>query len=98
MNVFKYTAEVPTEDGKGVEKTTFTFRPISKVPVAVLRRNRNNPEEQMWATFEWGLTAEQMDAFDRLPAGLIEEILEAWQESEEGDQDKPEGPPPTPGE
>lgn len=83
---FEYETEVPTADGTGTEKVTFKFRPITEVPIGVLRRNRRDPEAQMWDTFEWGLPADQLEVFDRMPAVEIERILEAWQESEEDDR------------
>lgn len=83
---FEYETEVPDADGTGTEKVTFTFKPISKVPVGVLRRNRRDPEAQMWDTFEWGLPGDQLELFDRLPAAEIERILEEWQASEEDDK------------
>lgn len=86
--MFEYSTEVPNEDGDGTEKVTFTFKPISQVPVGVLRRNRRDPEAQMWDTFEWGMPADQLKLFDRLPATEIERILEEWQASEE-DTKKP---------
>lgn len=96
--MFTYEVELPAEDGKGTDKVAFTLKPVGDVPVGILRRNRRNQEAQMWATFEWGLPAEQMDNFDRLTATQVVEMLNAWQQSSEAeqiDQDKPVGPPKT---
>lgn len=86
---FTYETDVPEDDGT-TKRVKFVLKPITQVPVGVLRRNRNNQEAQMWATFEWGVSESQLELFDRLPAGEIETILEAWQESGERDQDKPD--------
>ena len=94
---FEYTVEdVTTEDGEGSESVTFVLKDVGKVPVGVLRRNRRNQEAAIFATFEWGLDEDQLDAFDRLDATQLAEMLQAWQESGEGDQDKPKGRPKTP--
>lgn len=92
---FTYDVDLETEDG-GTEPVTFSIRPVGDIPVGVLRRHRNNQEAQMWATFEWGLSEDQLDNFDRLTADQVVEMLEAWQASEQVDQDKPVGPPKTP--
>lgn len=92
---FTYEVDLNTDDG-GTEKVTFTIKNVTDIPVGVLRRHRGNQEAQMWATFEWGLSQDQMDNFDRLTADQAVEILNAWQESGNGDQDKPVGPPKMP--
>lgn len=79
---FEYKAEVLAEDGT-TEMVTLTLKPFDRLPIGVMRRNRHDAEAQMWATFEWGLTEDQLPVFDRLPAMEVEKILEAWQESSE---------------
>lgn len=93
---FTYDVEVAVEDGEGTEKFTFTLKSVSDVPVGILRRHRHDQDEQVWATFEWGLPKDQIDTLDRLTASQFADLLAAWQESVNKDQDKPEGPPKTP--
>ncbi|CKH13898.1 hypothetical protein PXH78_26965 [Mycolicibacterium smegmatis] len=81
MDKFEYTVEVPSEDGDSVSEVTFQFKPIKMLPVGILRKHRRDVEGQMWATFEWGLSPEQLELFDRLPASKFREILNAWQAS-----------------
>ena len=81
MSNYEHEVEVPTEDGKGTEKVTLSLKPILELPVGILRRTRNNWEAQIFATFEWGLSEEQLAVFDRMPVPLMHEVLTAWQAS-----------------
>jgi hypothetical protein len=80
--MFDYKAEVPAVDGTGTEMVTLEFRPVEQLPIGILRRNRYDQESQMWAMFEWGLSADQLAVFDRLPAVQLQKILADWQASE----------------
>ena len=81
MEFFEYKVDIPTEDGEGMEPVVLRLRPISLVPIGILRHNRNDNEAQMWAMFEWGLPADQEELFDRIPAPEMEKIIAAWQQS-----------------
>jgi hypothetical protein len=81
MGVFEYKAEIPNTDGT-VEDVTLTFNDIALLPIGVARANRSNAEDQMWATFEWGLSADDLEVFDRIPQPQLPEIYKAWRESE----------------
>jgi len=98
---FQYTVEdLASESGDGTEEFTFDLRDVADIPVGILRQNRRNQENQMWAVFEWGVPVEQMDAFDRLTSLQVGDVFAAWKaspsEPKQVDQDKPVGPPPTP--
>lgn len=82
--VYECKVDLPAPDGDGVEPVTLLLAPITKVPVGVLRRNRFDREQQMWDIFEWGVPADQMDLFDRVPADQIEGIMEAWHAAGDG--------------
>jgi len=92
QKLFEYTTEVEAEDGKGTEKVTLRLKPFNRMPLGVLRRNRKDPEGQMWDSLEWGLSEDQHEILDRIPASEIEELMEAWSTASE-DEDKPTGKP-----
>jgi hypothetical protein len=71
---FEYKVE--TADGENV---VLVLRPITEVPIGILRRNRGNDEEQMFSTLEWGLDKKNLEILDKLPATLLEDIVRAWQ-------------------
>ena len=78
-----YTREVTYTDDKDVEQTaTLTFKPFAVVPLGLIRKNRKNPEEGMWAIFEWALSEDDLAVFDYLPISDVEEIFTAWQEAD----------------
>lgn len=79
--MFQYKTEIPCEDGT-TENVVLTFKDIALLPIGVARSNRSNAEEHMWATFEWGLSDEDLDVFDRIPQPQLPEIYRAWRESE----------------
>jgi hypothetical protein len=81
MDLFEYKAEVPTEDG-GTEQVVLHLKPIALVPIGVLRKNRRNLQLQMWDMFEWGLSDDELDVFDRIPSSQLEKIVDAWQADE----------------
>jgi len=81
MPVFEYKAEIPAADGT-VEDVTLTFKDIALIPIGIARANKHNAEDHMWATFEWGLSAEDLAVFDRIPQPQLPEIYRAWRESE----------------
>lgn len=74
---FKVT--LPADDGGEGEAVALQLRPITKVPVGVLRRNRHDRELQMWDMFEWAVAPEQLELFDQLPIEAIEDLMDAWQ-------------------
>lgn len=65
-------------DGETVE---LTFKPFDQIPTGLVRKNRKNPEEAAWGMIEWGLSEDDLAAFDKLPIVDVEDILDAWQES-----------------
>jgi len=84
---FKYTVQIPNEDGEGVEDVELVFKDIKDLPVGIIRRHRRDVEAQMWATFEWGLSPEHLELFDRMPASGFRDVLKAWQESEDAEDE-----------
>lgn len=79
-----YVREVTYTDEFGFEQTaTLTFKPFSVVPLGLIRKNRKNPEEGMWAIFEWALTDDDLAVFDYLPISDVEEVFITWQEAGE---------------
>jgi hypothetical protein len=75
-----YEHKVELDDGDGnTETVVLTLKPLTQIPIGVLRKHRGDSEAQMWATFEWGLPEEQLDVFDRIPADQIEAIMTGWQ-------------------
>jgi hypothetical protein len=78
---FEYKAEIPADDGT-VEDVTLVFKDIALLPIGVARKHRGSGEDQMWAMFEWGLTPEQLELFDRIPQPQLPKIIAAWRESE----------------
>jgi hypothetical protein len=86
---FEYEVDVPNEDGDGTTKHTLVFKPITQVPIGVMRRNRHDYEAQLWASFEWGLGAEQMELFDRLSFEEFLPILAAWRAHDDEPVEKP---------
>lgn len=80
---FHYKVEVPTVDGKATEMVVLEFKDIDQLPIGIMRKFRNDNEAQMWETFEWGLSPEHLELFDRLPAVEIEKIMEEWSTSSE---------------
>lgn len=78
---FTYETDIPTEDGEGTETVSLVFKDITKLPMGIVRRYRNDPNDIMWATFEWGLSPEQLEAFDRVPLEQLQTISKAWNES-----------------
>lgn len=94
MKSFEYTVDIPVDDDSDeVESVTLLLKPFKRVPVAIYRQNRGDQEAQMWATVEWGLSADQLKALDRLPMTDIMDLFNAWGESAELDEDKPVRPP-----
>jgi hypothetical protein len=71
---FEYKVETP--DG---EHHVLTLKPMTDVPIGILRRNRGNDEEQMFLTLEWALDADQLEILDMLPGSKLQDIVEAWQ-------------------
>jgi hypothetical protein len=78
---YECKVDLPALDGDGIEPVTLLLKPITQVPVGVLRRHRHDREQQMWDIFDWGVSADQMDLFDRVPADQIEGIMERWHEA-----------------
>ncbi|CQD07283.1 hypothetical protein BN970_01372 [Mycolicibacterium conceptionense] len=91
---FEYIAEVPTEDGEGTDEVILTFnKRATNIPSGIIRRNRDDQVAAMFAIFEWGLSADQLETLDLVPMSEMDKILIAWQEDSERDEDKPAGPP-----
>ncbi len=65
-------------DGETVE---LTFKPFDQIPTGLVRKNRKDPEAAAWDMIEWGLSEDDLAAFDKLPIVDVEDILDAWQES-----------------
>ena len=86
-NNFEYEVEVPTTDGKGTETVTLSLRPIAELPMGIVRKNRHDLEGLAWATYEWGLSKEQLKVFDRIPADQFFVIMNAWRASRDEDSD-----------
>lgn len=73
--------EIPTDDG-GVETKTLHFKPLTVVPLGIVRKTRNNQQEQMFAIFEWAISPEDLDeVLDKLPADKLQETLEQMQKA-----------------
>jgi hypothetical protein len=81
---YECKVELPALDGDGVEAVVLLLQPITKVPVGVLRRHRHDREQQMWDIFDWGVSPDQMDLFERVPSDQIEGIMAGWQEAGDG--------------
>ena len=72
--MFEYKVEI------GGETHVLEFKPLSQVPIGILRRNRSDTEGQMWDMFEWGLSPEHLAILDELPAeDNLQPILAEWQ-------------------
>lgn len=71
-----FTYEVTGDDG---QTHTLTFKSLTKLPAGILRRHRHQPEEQLWAPFEWALSPEDLEILDEVPSDELPKILEAWQ-------------------
>lgn len=72
--------EIPTEDG-GTEKKAIQYKPLTQVPIGIVRRTRHDNDEQMWAIFEWAFSAEDLATFDLLPAAKLLSLLEEMQQA-----------------
>lgn len=72
--------ELKVDDGG--EPHLLRFKPLTEVPIGILRR-RLDSESQMWATLEWGLSADDLEVLDRLPATELAGIMQQWQEHDE---------------
>ncbi len=70
------------------EDKTIALKPFDQLPAGILRKNRNNDAEGMWAMLEWALTEKDLETFDLLPANQLEEVLEKWQKDAEVDAPK----------
>ena len=70
FNLLELEVNVPTEDG-GTEKKTIRFRPLTTIPIGLVRQTRHDKTEQMWAVFEWALPDEDLAIFDRLPSTVL---------------------------
>lgn len=81
--MFEYKAEIPSADGQTTEKVVLSFQPINLLPIGILRKYRDSMTEQMWRMFEWGLSADQLELFDRVPTTQLREIREAWENSDQ---------------
>ena len=79
--MFEYKTEIPAGDGT-VEDVVLHFNDIALLPIGVARSNRDNAENQMWATFEWGLSEDDLEIFDRIPQPQLPDIYKAWRDSE----------------
>jgi hypothetical protein len=76
--LFEYKATMP--DG---EVRVLTFKPVTQVPIGILRRNSKDNEAQMWETLAWGLTAEDLEVLDQLPSNELENIMRLWQAADD---------------
>ena len=68
-----------------VETKTLTFRPLTVVPLGILRRTRRDPQEQMWAIFEWALDPDDLDILDQVASDKLDETLMAMQKASVAD-------------
>jgi hypothetical protein len=91
---FEYKAELPLEDG-GTEPVVLVFKDIALLPIGVARKHRGSGEDQMWAMFEWGLSDEQLELFDRIPQPQLPQIIAAWREAEGVDLGESSASPPS---
>jgi hypothetical protein len=79
---FEYKAEIPNEDGT-VENVVLSFKNMALIPNGVARKYRDTSDEnRMWVQFEWGLSEEQLELFDRIPQPQLPSIIAAWREAE----------------
>lgn len=76
------TPYVHTETVDGVEYK-FTLKPFAQIPRGLLRKYRKDPEEGGWQLFEWAMSEEDLEAFDKGPLADTETIIEAWQNASE---------------
>ena len=86
---YECKVDLPALDGEGVERVTLLLKPMALLPAGVVRKHRHDDTELFWAMFEWGVSAEQMDLFDRIPRGpsdspRLRQIMDDWQEAEDG--------------
>lgn len=59
-----------------------TLKNFGRVPAGLIRRNRKQNEEAMWAIIEWGVVSDDdLAAFDELPLSEVEDMFTAWQEA-----------------
>lgn len=70
--------EIPTAKG-GVAKKSLSFKSLSEVPMGLIRRTRNNHNEQMWAVFEWAFSAADLAVLDQVPGSKTLEVLKEMQ-------------------
>lgn len=80
--MFIYKFEV---DG---EEKTLVLKSFDQLPTGVLRKNRNNDAEGMWAMLEWALTEKDLETLDEMPARQIEELIKKWQDDAKVDAPK----------
>jgi hypothetical protein len=87
---FKYTTEIPEEDGDGVEEVTLVFdKHPDKMPLGIVRRHRGDQLALTIALVEWGISEGQLDLLDRVPISEMDPIVLAWGKHFRRDQDKP---------
>lgn len=75
----KCSLEVEIGSNGKVETKTLTFKPLTLVPLGILRRTRRDQSEQMWAIFEWALDPEELDILDQVSSDKLTELLMAMQ-------------------
>ena len=77
-NAENFTHTVTLDDGS---EKTITLKNFGRVPAGLIRKNRKNTEEAMWALIEWGAaTPDDLDVFDQIPLDEVESLFVAWQE------------------
>lgn len=85
------SAEVEVEvDGETVTHTLY-FKPLTLVPMGILRKTRNDQSEQMWQVLEWALPPESLAICDDLPTKELEDVLNRLQQTSEADLGKSSG-------
>lgn len=69
-------ATVELDDG---ETVSIKFTSLNLLPIGLLRRTRNDEQEQVWATLEWALDPESLTLLDELPATQLMAVLDEMQ-------------------
>jgi hypothetical protein len=85
-NTLSIDVEVP--HGDSVECKTIYFRPLNVVPMGIIRKTRKDPNEQMWAVFEWAMAEDDLALFDEMPLKELQDIQERMANASEVDLGK----------
>jgi hypothetical protein len=88
-NTLSIDIEVP--NGEVADTKTIYFKPLNVVPMGIIRKTRKDPNEQMWAVFEWAMAEDDLALFDEMPLKELQDIQERMAEASEVDLGKSQG-------